>query len=110
MKSIFYVLLLGGFLFSCKNAPEGSVATTFKVWGNCGMCKKTIEKSLMQDGIYEADWNKESKLIEVIYDPKKISLEKINSFITGVGYDTGAQKGSDSAYATLHECCKYERK
>jgi periplasmic mercuric ion binding protein len=111
MKKIVFALVLSGFLFACgSKAPEGSATSTFKVWGNCGMCKKTIEKSLKQDGIFSADWNKDSKIMEVVYDPKKLSLEQINASIASVGYDTETARGNDSAYATLHECCQYERK
>ena len=37
---------------------------TFKVYGNCGMCEKTIEGSLKNvKGIDKADWNKETKMM-----------------------------------------------
>ena len=98
------------FVASCNQVPEGAVTSTFKVWGNCGMCKKTIEKSLKLEGLYSADWNKDSKMMEVIFDPKKLNLEKINETIASVGYDTETVRGDDSAYANLHECCQYERK
>ena len=108
--------------YSCQNqAKEGSdmpktefangVATsTFKVWGNCGMCKKTIENSLKTEGISNADWDSESKLITVEYDTSKITLDQIQKQIAAVGYDNVTHKGSDSAYKNLHECCKYDRK
>jgi periplasmic mercuric ion binding protein len=110
MKKTFIVSALTTMLFACNSAPEGSQTEKFKVWGNCGMCKKTIERSLKQDGIYNADWDKESKMIEVEYDVKKINRQKIDSLIASVGYDTENVRGNDSAYAQLHECCQYERK
>lgn len=109
-KIIFPALFSLAVLLACNNVPEGSTSTTFKVWGNCGMCKKTIETSLKQEGITKAEWDKDSKMMEVVYDPKKISIEQIHASIAGVGYDTEQQRGSDSAYANLHECCRYERK
>ncbi len=86
-----------------------SKTETFKVSGNCGMCKKTIEKSLSHEGI-EADWNKNTKMIKVSYDSLKYTNAQINEFIAASGYDTEKQTGNDSAYNNLHECCKYERK
>src|SRR3972149_456252 len=53
---------------------------TFKVFGNCDMCKSRIEKSL-----------------------------KINECISAVGHDTEKQKAPDKVYNKLHKCCKYDR-
>ena len=51
---------------------------TFKVWGNCGMCEKTIEKSLKIKGISSAEWNKDSKMISIVFNPKIITLPTIH--------------------------------
>jgi copper chaperone CopZ len=83
---------------------------TFKVWGNCGMCKKTIEKSLKTKGVSKAEWNMETKMMTVVFNPKKISLAQIHKKIASVGYDTELERASDDVYNKLHGCCKYERK
>lgn len=109
-------------LFSCTNEEkkeaiqtktvlkDGIATSVFKVWGNCEMCKETIEKSLAIDGIIKSDWNTDSKLMTVSYDEKKINLDQIQQKIASVGYDTEKFKGDDTAYNSLHECCQYERK
>lgn len=89
---------------------NGVTITTFKVWGNCEMCKKTIEGSLKVEGISKADWNKESKIISVSYNANKISLEEIQKHIASVGYDNEKFKGDDKAYKELPGCCQYDRK
>lgn len=89
---------------------NGVTISTFKVWGNCNMCKETIESSLKVEGISKADWNKESKMISVSYDVNKISLEEIQKHIASVGYDNEKFKGDDKAYKELPECCQYDRK
>lgn len=94
--------------FSCT--PAGSKTSTFKVWGNCGMCKKTIEESLVADGVLKADWNKTTKIMTIQYDTTKITLNDIHKKIASVGYDTEKERGDDKAYANLHECCQYKRK
>jgi mercuric ion binding protein len=106
--SITIGLFLATVLISC-NSIANRKTETFKVYGNCGMCKKTIEKSLAHEGI-EADWNKNTKMIKVSYDSLKYTNAQINEFIAASGYDTEKQTGNDSAYNNLHECCKYERK
>lgn len=100
-----------------ENTPEtktlinnGISTSTFKVWGNCDMCKETIENSLKVDGVQKADWNSDTKLMKISYDAKKISLDQIEKNIANVGYDNVKYKGDDAAYSSLHECCQYERK
>ena len=83
-------------------------ATTevFKVFGNCGMCKTTIESSLKNEkGIQSAIWDKETKMIEVTYDESKITLDEIKKKIAASGYDTEEFKAPDSAYNNLANCC-----
>lgn len=82
----------------------------FKVWGNCEMCKETIEKSLKIAPVQAAIWNVETKMITVRYDEQRISLDSIQKRIAAVGYDSEKFRGSDKAYANLPDCCRYERK
>ena len=79
------------------------------VSGNCGMCKKTIEKSLKVPGVNTADWNVKSKVLTVNYDASKISNDQIQQKIAAVGYDTEKVKAKDEAYEKLHSCCQYDR-
>ncbi len=117
MKRIFLntgpLIFLLLFIFSCKSKEgrqEGTTSASFKVWGNCEMCKETIEKSITVKGVSKADWNTETKQIEVFYDSTKISLDDIQKAIAAAGYDNAAYKGDDKAYHNLPECCQYERK
>lgn len=85
--------------------------TSFKVYGNCEMCKKTIEGSLKGvDGVSSANWDVEKKIIAISYDPAKIKETDLHKKVAGVGYDTELEKGSDEAYNNLPGCCQYERK
>ncbi len=94
---------------SCGNSKANSKAE-FKVWGNCGMCEETIEGSLKVDGVSNADWDKDTKLIKVSFDSTKISLDQIQKKIADVGYDNDKYKADSLVYKNLHECCQYERK
>lgn len=89
---------------------DGISTSTFKVWGNCGMCESTIESSLKIDGVMETDWNSDTKVIKVSYDSTVITLDEIHRKIAASGYDTQNYKSSDSTYSNLHECCQYDRK
>lgn len=89
---------------------SGTVKETFKVWGECGMCKKTIEKAAKDSGATAASWNEETKQLTVSYKVAKTSNEKIQQAIAAAGYDTRDLTASNAAYDKLHECCHYERK
>lgn len=83
---------------------------TFRVYGNCGMCKKTIESSLKDiDGIKKASWNVVSKQMTVTFNPERISLIQIKEKIATVGYDTEDVKAETSTYDKLPGCCQYDR-
>ncbi|MCZ4694955.1 ATPase [Ancylomarina euxinus] len=82
----------------------------FKVFGNCSMCEKTIEKAAKAvEGVTSADWDKKTKMIEVTFDESKTNLHKVHMAIAKVGYDTEMHKASDEAYKKLPGCCQYER-
>ena len=83
----------------------------FQVWGNCGMCKKTIETAAKNvPGVETADWNVETHQFSVVFDPTKTSVEKVHQAIAAAGYDTELVRGDDAAYKNLHSCCHYERR
>ena len=111
MKNYLTIALAVLFLAACNGTSTAHLKSeTFKVWGNCGMCKKTIEKSLKVSGIADADWNKDTKIMTVSFDSTAITLAQIQKNIAAAGYDTEQLRGDDAAYANLHSCCKYERK
>jgi mercuric ion binding protein len=85
--------------------------TTFKVYGNCNMCKNRIETALLKNqNIKKASWDAKSKMLTVIYDPHLISLDTINKIIADAGHDTDKAKAGDTVYNSLPGCCHYERK
>ncbi len=83
---------------------------SIKVSGNCGMCKKHIEKAAKDAGATNATWDKVSKLLSVTFDAGKTNTDKIETAIAGAGYDTEHKVASAEAYKKLDECCQYDRK
>jgi len=112
MKTIFTLIISITMFNACiqSNNIPGSARTNFKVWGNCNMCKETIEGSLKIDGISKVDWSPQTKEMIVSYDTAKISIDQIQKNITSVGYDTEKYKGDDIKYSKLPKCCQYKRK
>lgn len=107
------VLFLSLLMLSITNisAQEevARVTTEFKVFGNCGMCEKRIEKALMVDGVESADWDKETKMATVVFEKGKITEDQLHKNVAEVGHDTEKYKASDEIYSTLPGCCKFER-
>ncbi len=110
--NIFFIILSFAFAhFVQASSMIKTETATFKVYGNCGMCKERIEGALKKNShIKKADWNEDTKMITVSYDPQMISLTEIHNIVASVGYDTEKVKGNDAAYKKLHTCCQYERK
>ena len=98
-----FLLMIGSFSFA--QAP-----TTIKVSGNCGSCKKHIEKAALEAGATTATWDKTTKLLALTFDANKTSTDKIETAIAGVGYDTEHKVATEEAYKKLDECCQYDRK
>ena len=88
----------------------GNKTEKFKVAGNCGMCETRIEKAAKSlEGVSAADWNQETKMIEVTFDDGITDVEAIHKAIAEVGHDTSKCSAKDEVYNQLPGCCKYER-
>lgn len=111
MKTLSLVAAILFSMFSINTTSAQTNSTeTIKVWGNCGMCKTTIEKAAKKAGAKTADWNEDSKELKFTYSEKKTSSAKIQEAIAKSGYDTQDFTAVKSAYDNLPGCCKYERK
>lgn len=105
VMSIAGMLLCGALSVFAENKTE-----KIEVKGNCGMCEKRIEKAaLAVEGVSKADWNKETKMMEVVFDDSKTKLDKVEIAIAQVGHDTPHHKATAEVYDKLPGCCKYDR-
>jgi periplasmic mercuric ion binding protein len=108
-KTFFYFSLLVGFGLFTAFAGEKPVASTFKVSGNCGMCKSRIEQVLAVPGVRAVEWNQETRLVTVRYMASKITLEKLEALVAAAGHDTDKVKANDATYQALPSCCHYRK-
>jgi periplasmic mercuric ion binding protein len=115
IKTIIPIVLLVIFsntLFAQTTNNQNSTSTkteTFKVKGNCGMCKTRIEKAAKIEGVSKADWDSDTKMLTLTYDPSKVKSDDVLKKIADVGYDSDKFKADDKIYAKLPGCCKYKR-
>lgn len=108
MKNLF--ILLCCMAAAQVGMAQSSITETFRVYGNCGMCKKKIEGSLKDaTSVSVASWDMDAKMMTVTFDPKAITLDDIKSRIAAVGYDSDTHRAKDEVYNNLHGCCKYDR-
>jgi mercuric ion binding protein len=110
-KKLFLMVICCFTITYSFSQSKKTKTVTFKVYGNCQMCKQTIEASLNEKaGIYYKKWNMDTQLMTVTYNPTKTSLKTIQRSIADVGYDNDYAKAKDEVYNGLRDCCKYERK
>lgn len=103
--SLVTIFLLGSMVVFAKDKSE-----KFLVNGKCEMCEKRIEMAALSiDGVSKADWNKDTKMMEVTLNDSKTDVHKIEMAIAKVGHDTKMHKASDEVYNELPNCCKYDR-
>ena len=112
MKSISKIVIAITILLSftssiaqIKNAKKETVT----IYGNCGMCEKTIEKAGNIKKIAKVDWNVDTKMATITYDAKKTNQDEILKRIALSGYDSDKFLAPDNVYSELHGCCLYDR-
>jgi len=104
------ILSIGSFFMAAAMVSVAQSKTeTFKVSGNCGMCKSKIEKAAKEAGAKTADWNVETKDLTVTYKTSSTNTAKIQQKIAAVGYDNAGVKATTESYKKLHGCCQYDR-
>ncbi|WKS95386.1 heavy-metal-associated domain-containing protein [Riemerella columbina] len=112
MKNLFkytlvFLFSMGTTLFSAQ--ISNAKTETAKVYGNCGMCKKTIEKAINQPDVVAATWDKNTKILTFTYDTQKTNRKAILKKVADAGYDNELYRAGDVAYGKLHQCCQYKR-
>ena len=104
-----FILLIAFFISSLYAFAQSDIKTeTFKVEGNCGMCKKRIENAAYLKGVKRADWDKETKEITVVYRTSKTSSDAIHKSLAKAGHSTDKVEASEEDYKNLPQCCQYK--
>lgn len=95
---------------SCEAQIPNAKTVKVEINGNCGMCKKTIEKAGNKKKQSEVDWDSETKTALVTFNEKKTTLDEVLERIANAGYDNEKYQAPDDVYNKLHGCCQYDRK
>lgn len=88
---------------------NNSTTQQVKIYGICEMCKSNIEKAGNQKNIVSVNWDQNTHIASIAYDPKKTTSDQILKRIALAGYDNSSFLAPQSSYAKLPNCCKYTR-
>lgn len=112
MKSLSKMVMVIAVLLSSINGfPQikNAKTETVKIYGNCEMCKTTIEKAGNVKKVASVDWNKDTKVATLTYDSDRTNQDEILKRIALAGYDNEKFRAPDDVYAKLAGCCQYDR-
>lgn len=83
------------------------ITDTLSVLGNCKQCKERIEDAAYIKGVKSAIWDKQSKVLTIVYLSAKTNVDKIAISIAQAGHDNRLAKANDKKYKSLPSCCAY---
>lgn len=109
-RIITLCIAMTAFLLTNAAGTKHIETISFKVSGNCEMCKERIEEALDVKGVKKADWNMETGMVTIVFDPHTIEEDQLHQLIAKAGYDTEKVKAEEKAYKELPGCCQYSRK
>lgn len=112
MKNIVIAicLLIVGYTMQAQEKKNKNAKYTIAVSGNCGLCKKRIEKAAYGvNGVKSAVWSADTQQLVLVVNEEKTTISDIKKTISKVGHDSEEEKATTEAYESLHHCCKYER-
>lgn len=93
-----------------KQEKDKNAKYEIAVNGNCGMCKKRIEKAAYSvPGVKSAAWHQDHHDMHLIIDENKCSIDDVHAAVAKAGHDTDKAKATKEDYERLHGCCQYER-
>ncbi len=112
--SILIAFLLFAFAGFSQQASEKRVQTAViktKIYcDHCKICEscggRILKQLYNEDGIKTTEVDAKTNTIKVVYDTKKISVEKIRTLISQLGFDADNVPADPKAVAKLDDCCQ----
>lgn len=107
MKNLILVMFLLSSTITLAQDKKGTQTVKIQTTAECNDCKERLEEKLnYTKGVKYSNLDVESKVLEVKFLTKKISLEKIKKIVSELGYDADEVKANRTAYDALPQCCK----
>lgn len=111
MKNFKFLFLIA-FAFSMNKAvfaqkKSGNETVKIKTTAECEECKERLEKVMAYEkGVKKSNLDLETKVLTVVFNPKKTTIETIKKVISDTGYDADDVPANNKAYNKLPECCR----
>ncbi|WP_158976792.1 heavy-metal-associated domain-containing protein [Cellulophaga sp. L1A9] len=108
MKSKLIYSVFTFFFILGLHAQDKNKNVSFKVHGNCSMCKARIEKAAIKTkGVKFASWNASTKNFEMIFNENICTIDDVKKAIVKAGHDVDSLSAESEVYDKLPPCCKY---
>lgn len=108
IRIIFITILFASVSTTYSQGKVKPVKTVeFGVSGACNMCKERIKNATLIKGVKFAEWNKETKILKVVLNINKTTVDNIHNAVAKAGHDTEKVKAPDEVYNNLPACCAY---
>lgn len=116
MKSLILLLSLS-FSSFMVNAQKAKTTETVAIetriscdhCKTCESCGGRLEKAVYGlKGVKRVDIDDQKKVIKVVFNNQKTSIDQIRETIAASGYDADGVKALPEAYDKLDDCCKQQ--
>ncbi len=95
MRNLFFAAAL---ILPIMAIAMGNTKTVeFKVNGNCGGCKATIESAAKIEGVSAAEWSLETKMLTLTYCTENVDLNDVHQKIADAGYSTEKHEAAEKS-------------
>ncbi len=108
MKQVIVFLTIIFSTLSLSAQDKDIRTETYKVEGNCNMCKKRIEEAAFIKGVKRAEWNADKQQLTIVYKPSKTNADEVLTSVANAGYSSEKMVATEAAYKKLPECCHYK--
>jgi hypothetical protein len=110
---ITFLVVALGCLHSLNGKPPKTEKLVVRTIIYCDHCKKCntcgellIDRLYDEKGIKSIDLDEKAMTVTVMYNPGRITPEKIREAIARLGYDADDLKATPTGLAALDGCCK----
>lgn len=104
---LFLAATLGATAQEQKSSTPRTAQAQILTSAVCGMCKTTLEKAMAYEkGVKAAELDVESKMLTIVYQPDKTSIEKLRLAVSRTGYDADSVQADQRAHDRLPDCCQ----
>ncbi len=107
-RLIIFLSIIFSAAFVFAQQGKEIVTETYKVDGNCNMCKKRIENASYIKGVKRADWDKDTHILTLVYNKQKTTAEDVLKSIAKAGHSSEKATAAEADYEKLPKCCHYK--